>query len=372
MSPFDRRTFLGAAAATACAAALPARASASVWATGASAPAYADFDRLFGNYMLANNVRAGQFAIGRGGKVLFAHAYTNADASYMRTRTDSIMRVASVSKAFTSAGITELLKTKKFTLDTKAFPYLGVRETLLKTQVPDPRIEQITIGQLVAHTSGLPGSGQGDPEFAYRDIERAVGAAGPLTQEQFTRYLYGVHLNSDPGAKDVYSNVGYYLLGRIIEKASGKKYLEYLNAAVLGPLGIDDVYISATDIAKRLPNEVHYDDDHETGLSVLQPQTEERLPLPYGGATYWETFDACSAIATTAASIVTLMGTYATWGIGPRHGGDARVGAMPGNECVMYSRPDGIDYAYTFNQRFDDGFDTDFRKSIDTRIAQGI
>lgn len=371
MSPFERRAFLAGAAATACAAALPLRAGATVWATGESAPGYADFDRLFGNYMLANDVRAGQFALGRAGKVLFAHAYTNADASYMRTRTDSIMRVASVSKAFTSAGITKLLAAKKFALDTKAFPYLGIRETLLPTQVPDERIDQITIGQLVAHTSGLPGSGPGDPEFAYRDIERAIGAQGPLTQEQFTRYLYGVRLHSDPGKTDRYSNVGYYLLGRVIERASGQKYLAYLNASVLAPLGIDDVYVSATDIAKRLPNEVHYDDD-ETGLSVLKPQTDERLPLPYGGATYWETFDACSALATSASSIVRLMGSYATWGIGARHGGDARVGSMPGNECVMCSRPDGIDYAYTFNRRFDDGFDTGFRKSIDARIAQGI
>lgn len=371
MSSLDRRSFLTGAAAAACVSAIPLRSNATVWATGASAPAYADFDRLFGNYMLANDVRAGQFAIGRGGTVLFAHAYTNADASYMRTRTDSIMRVASVSKAFTSAGITELLKAKKLTLDTKVFAFLGVRETLLPAQIPDARIERITVGQLIAHTSGLPGSGEGDPEFEYRAIERSVGAIGPLTQDQFTRYLRGVQLNTDPGKVYAYSNVGYYLLGRVIEKASGKAYLDYLNAAVLEPLGIDDVYISATDVKKRLANEVSYDDD-ETGLSVLAPQSDIRLPLPYGGATYWETFDACSAIATTASSIVTLMGTYATWGVGPRHGGDARVGSMPGNECVMYSRPDGIDYAYTFNRRFDDGFDTDFRKSIDARIAQGI
>jgi CubicO group peptidase (beta-lactamase class C family) len=370
-----RDGFLLAAAAAVAGGALlrPARACADdIVVSGAPAPQYADFDNMIAQFMVDNRIRAGQFAFGKNGTVLFSHAYTTAPPPFPRTHTSSIFRVASVSKAFTSAALYTLLQKKKFTLQTKLFPYIGVQQTLLPKQKPDPHINDITIGQAVEHKSGLSPAGDGDLEFQYRAIENAIDAAGPLTQLQFTQYVYGSPLNSRPGDTYAYSNVGYYLLGRVIEKASGMPYMQYLQQAVLDPLGINDVVLSATDASKRRDNEVIYDADGD-GLSVLEPRTNKRLPLAYGGATYWETFDSCSDLATSASSLVKLLGSYAAWGVGPRAPKSARAGAMPGTESVIRNREDGIDFAFIFNKRPDgDPFDTNFRRKIEERLDKGV
>ncbi len=371
----SRKTFVASTASLAAATLLPVRrvGAAQVVVSGELDPKYADFDNLVVQNMVNNNIKAGQFAFGRGGSVLFAHGYTNSvDPSYMRTLSTSIFRVASLSKAFTSACLTTLLAKNAFTLETPLFDYISVDQPLLPSQHPDARLPKVTIGQTVAHTAGLAPSGDNDPEFQYRQIENDIDASGPLTQEQFTRYVYGVPLQSDPGKVYAYSNIGYYLLGRVIEKASKRPYYEYLKSAVLDPLGIDDTVLSATAISGRRPNEVAYDDD-DTGLSVLDPRSKTMLPLPYGGATYWETFDACSDLATSAPSLIALIGHYAAWGTGGRAPGSARAGAMPGTEAVIYNRRDGIDYAFSFNRRPDDDpFNTYFRKSLDARFDRGI
>jgi CubicO group peptidase (beta-lactamase class C family) len=335
--------------------------------SGAIDPKYSHFDDVIVQFMVDKGIRAGQFAFGKGGNVMFTHAYA-AQSLPMRVHTTSILRVASVSKAFTAAAIWTLLKKKAFTLDTKLFPYLGIKETLLPSQKPDPRINDITIAQACDHTAGLPPADRDDPEFQYRNIENSINASGPLTQAQFTRYIYGHPLASAPGATEAYSNIGYYMLGRVIEKASGMPYMDYLQKAVLDPLGISDVVLSATDASKRRENEVVYDADGD-GLTVLDPRSQQRLPLPYGGATYWETFDACSDLTTSAASLVTFLGSYAAWGVGPRAPKSARAGAMPGTEAVVRNRDDGLDFAFIFNKRPDgDPFDTDFRRKIESLL----
>jgi CubicO group peptidase (beta-lactamase class C family) len=344
----------------------------SVVVRGEPYPKYADFDNLAVRYMVDKQIRAGQLAFGRGGSVLFSHAYTAAPPPFMRTSTTSIFRVASISKMFTAAGITELLAAKRFTLDTPLFPYIGVRTTLVASQRPDPRIDAITIGQAVAHTAGLAPSGDGDPEFKYRAIENAVGARGPLTQAQFARYVYGLPLRSNPGESYAYSNIGYFLLGRVVEKASGMQYLPYLQTAILEPLGIGDAVLSATAIEGRRANEAFYDADG-VGLSVLDPRSQEKLPVAYGGATYWETFDACSDVASSAASLVVLASKYAAWGIGSRAPGSARAGAMPGTQSVVRNRKDGVDYAFVFDKRAeDDPFNSQFRAAIEKRMDRGV
>jgi len=367
-----RKTLLAAAAAFGAAGlAAPRRAVAEdVVVSGDEVPRYAEFDNVIVQFMVDSGISAGQLAFGRAGTVLFSHAYGAASLP-MRVHTSSIFRVASVSKAFTAAALSTLLHKGGFTMETPLFPYLGIRSALLPSQRPDSRIDRVTIGQAAAHTAGLGPSGDGDPEFAYRKVENAIDAAGPLTQLQFTQYVYGLGLASDPGRTYAYSNVGYFLLGRVIEKASGMPYMDYVRA-VLAPLGITDVVLSATDIAGRRPNEVPYESDGD-GLSVLEPRTQRRLPLPYGGATYWETFDACSDLATSASSLVRFLGTYAAWGVGARAPGSARAGAMPGTESVVRNRKDGIDYAFVFNKRPDaDPFDTPFRRKLEALLDRGV
>jgi len=299
------------------------------------------------------NIRAGQLAVAKGGKVLFSHAYTNAgDLSYGETEPTSIMRVASNSKALVCAAITKLYSSGTLRPTTLVYPYLGVTRPLLTTQSPDPRSNRITVQELVDHTAGLdPDSGPA-PEFHMWAIETAAGLSGPLSDAQLTAYLYGEPLNSTPGTTYAYSNDGYYLLARVIERAAEMPYIDWVNANVLAPIGIADAVVSATAFSGRRSNEVEYDDP-EFGPSVLTPQVGNDLPYTYGGITVYEDLDGPVSIAISAQSLAMFAGSYNVYGLGPRHAGATRLGSFYGTTSWMESLGDGFDYAFIFNKRVD-------------------
>lgn len=304
-------------------------------------------------FMEQNGISAGQLAVARSGKILFSHAYTNsALPMYPITETSSIMRVASNSKALVTAAITKLYAAGMLTPDTAVYHYLGVSHALLPSQSPDPQSDTITVKNLIDHKGGLPDDHGDAPEFNMQSIEVAAGLSGPLTKEQFTSYLYGVPLTSKPGTARVYSNDGYYLLARVIEKAVGQSYFDWVNTNVLAPIGVKDAVVAATALSGRRSNEVFYDDPG-TGRSVLTPQLDVRLPWTYGGFTYMEDLDGAAAIVTSAESLAKLAGSYNVNGLYGRTAHGWRDGSFPGTRSLMESLPDGIDFAFIFNKRVD-------------------
>ena len=66
------------------------------------------------------------------------------------------------------------------------------------------------------------------------------------TRAQLVSYIYGEPLAARPGAVDSYSNSAFTVLTSIVEKASGRRFIDYLRNDVLAPLGIDDVHVGAT------------------------------------------------------------------------------------------------------------------------------
>jgi N-acyl-D-amino-acid deacylase len=90
-------------------------------------------------------------------------------------------------------------------------------------------------------------------------------------------------LDFDPGARHAYSNFGYCLLGRVIERATGASYGEAVALRVLRPLGIppEAMRLGKTLPSGRAPREVAYHDAGRTGPSVFPP-VGEPVPTPYG------------------------------------------------------------------------------------------
>ncbi|MBC5820529.1 MAG: beta-lactamase family protein [Candidatus Eremiobacteraeota bacterium] len=333
---------------------MPSTDSSGFTITGSAASArYSALDQPMKSFMQQYGIRAGQLAVGTGGTVLFSHAYTNsADPSYMITLPTSIMRVSSISKAPVTAAITKLYASNTISPSTLVYPYLGVTKPLLPTQTPDPNANAITVQELVDHTAGLHDSSASAPEFNMYGIERAAGLNGPLTKDQFTAYLYGTPLSSVPGTQEVYSNDGYYLLARVIEKATGQNYINWIDANVLAPIGITDAVITATAASGRRPNEVLCDDPG-TGPSVLTPQRATIVPDCYGGITYYEILDGPTSLSISAQSLVKYAGTYNTYGLGARQPGYAREGSFVGSISWMEALPDGNNFVFTFNRRVD-------------------
>lgn len=136
---------------------------------------------------------------------------------------DTRFRIGSITKQFTSMVILQLVAEGKIRLDEKVTAYL-----------PDYRKEtgdRITITHLLNHTSGIP-SYTGLPGFF------ANRSRDPYQVAAFVKEFASGDLEFEPGSKFAYNNSGYFLLGAIIEKITGKPYAQVLQERIFEPLGM--------------------------------------------------------------------------------------------------------------------------------------
>ena len=176
-------------------------------------------------------VPGAQFAAAVGGKIVDTKSFGDADVAAKKPVTNtSVFLLASGSKPFTAMAIFTLIDSGKISVTTKAFTYLGLHG-------PDSRLPNITIAELLNHSSGLNDNihvTTSDP----LDIAKAAAAK---------------ELDFTPGQKQVYSNTGFNVLGAIIEKASGEKYQTYTQQHVFTPAGVT---AAAANLAAPIPNAV--------------------------------------------------------------------------------------------------------------------
>lgn len=160
---------------------------------------------------------SGTVIVAKDGEVILQKGYGHANRETGQSVTpDTVFTIGSISKQFTGAGIVKLEMQGK----------LRVTDTLDKylDGVPDDK-KGITLHHLLTHTSGLP-------DALGRDYDTSA------TREAFRRLAMSAKLQSKPGSKHRYSNVGYSLLGMIIERASGMGYEEYLREHLFKPCGM--------------------------------------------------------------------------------------------------------------------------------------
>src|SRR5262249_37347090 len=114
--------------------------------------------------------------------------------------------------------------------------------------------------------------------------------------------MLGHPLDADPGSRYAYSNFGYCVLGRVIEKISGQSYEAFVREKILAPLGITRMRIGATLDGHQAPGEVrYYTPNNATGTSVF-PGGEE-VSGPYG-AFFLEAMDAHGGWIASAIDLV--------------------------------------------------------------------
>jgi CubicO group peptidase (beta-lactamase class C family) len=310
-------------------------------------------DRLVSAFMVANDVPNAQLAVSRAGKTTLSHAYTLRAIAKSATTRSTIIRLASLSKAWTSAALYNLLSSKKLEPQWKAFRYLGITKPLPLGAHVDRRVYDITIEDLIQHESGWDDTvSHWDPTFRMRQIALALGLKHPIDQDQEVRYQLHEPLQEKPGTLYAYCNFCYTVLGMIVAKASGMSYQSYLST-VLGPmLGVNNVLISPT-LGARLPNEVakYYNPFH--GRSAFYITSTRRYPWPYSGDSMLdEVVAGAGGLATNADSMLALMKHYIIWGVGtPPPSGDQamREGEMPGANTFAAQLSNGVNYAFLVN-----------------------
>src|SRR4030095_7459221 len=111
--------------------------------------------------------------------------------------------------------------------------------TAAHAQPRDPRLASVTIAQLLTHRAGFP-TGDDDDPASGRNLDNylKVHSARKPPAPALLAAVLGSELVRDPGAQYAYGNAGYFVLGAIIEEASGRLYPDYCGDAVLRPLGV--------------------------------------------------------------------------------------------------------------------------------------
>ncbi len=196
---------------------------------GASDPAVSEAEILakVEEYMAVRTSRdhfSGTILIARAGRPIVRKAFGKANLELdVPSSIETKYRLGSVTKQFTAACILILQERGKLKLSDPIHKYLS---SAPKTW------DAITIEHLLTHTSGIHNYTDA-PDFPRR-------MTIPQTLDELVKSFMVPPLDFKPGAKFRYSNSGYIVLGKIIEKASGQSYEAFLKSAILDPLGMRD------------------------------------------------------------------------------------------------------------------------------------
>jgi D-alanyl-D-alanine carboxypeptidase len=205
---------------------------------GGCASAWADesaADQRVERYMAAYDVPGLSLCYGRGKQILFVRGYGLADRHGREPITpQSLFRIASLSKPFTSAAIFQLVESGKLRTDDRVFGSAGILKSFALRGHTD-WLQAITVRDLLTHTSGGWSNKEHDPMFHEKERSPA-----DLLQRTLDTYP----LEYAPSTHYAYSNFGYFVLGRVIEQVSGMAYGDYVRRQVLTPLGITDMQLA--------------------------------------------------------------------------------------------------------------------------------
>jgi len=215
-------------------------------------------DRVIEEDIEAGDIPGAVALVARDGKIVYHRAFGNADmASGEVMRTDSIFRIASMTKAVTSVGVMILYEQGRFQLTDPVSKYLPefANMRVISKMADDgtiaetvPAVQPIRIIDLLSHTSGISYLFiSSDVQKSYKDAglidgltardlvlkdQMALLARQPLLFEPGTKWMYG--LNTD-------------LLGYLIEVVSGQSLDEFFAENILGPLAMEDTYFYLPD-----------------------------------------------------------------------------------------------------------------------------
>ncbi|MCG8413869.1 MAG: beta-lactamase family protein [Pseudomonadales bacterium] len=190
----------------------------------------AQADTIINEFMARYQVPGLSMAWAKDGELLMARAYGSSSIeNNIPLSTDHLFRVASVSKPITSVLIMRLVEERKLNLDDTVFGSGGLLED--EYQVSDDNVERITIRHLLEHGAGPEWTNDGnDPMF-----QNPV-----MTHQELIQWvLDNRSLKRAPGTTYYYSNFGYSVLGRVIEKVTGMDYQSYFQE-VVAPLDLGD------------------------------------------------------------------------------------------------------------------------------------
>ncbi len=228
-------------------------------------------------------IEGASLAVTKDERLVYAKGFGTANSETgEEVKPGHLFRIASVSKLITAVAIMKLYEEGNLGLDDPVFGQQGILNDTIFMSYQDPRVEQITVRHLLNHTAGWSRYA-GDPLFNPLYIARKMGVPAPASFDHILQYTLNRTLNFDPGSRYSYSNLGYAILGKIIEKESGMPYQDYVVMNLLKPLGIHDMHIGKSYYHEKYPNEVRYHSSAGELTIRAMDGSGEMVPIYYGG-----------------------------------------------------------------------------------------
>lgn len=225
---------------------------AAIWESqnGYNASEMQAIDQTVDKFMKDYDVPGLSFAIAKDGRLVLTKTYGYADTSTgEKVATRHRFRIASLSKPITSIAIMKLVEEGQLNLSAQVFGTGGILGTEYGTTPYKTNIEKITVEHLLTHLSGGWPKGVNDPMFSNPSMNQAQLIGWVLDNRP---------LDTVPGTNFDYSNFGYCLLGRVIEKVTGQTYENYVKNNILSQCGVTDMQIGDDTEAQKKANEVTY------------------------------------------------------------------------------------------------------------------
>lgn len=260
--------------------------------------------------------------VARNGKVVYHKAFGMADnESGREMKTDDIFRIASQTKAVTGTAVMILWEEGKFRLDDPISNYIpgfknpGVLKTFNEkdsSYTTEPAKSEITIRQLLTHTSGI-GYGVIDGDERFRKIYHKAGITDAFTSEKVIlseniKKLAKMPLHHNPGEAFTYSE-GLDVLGSLIEIVSGMPFDKFLRTRLFDPLGMNDTWFYLPDEkASRLVSV----QEPKEGTWKKFPKTFYDTDYPVTGAKSY--FAGGAGLSSTAKDYATFLQMYLNGG----------------------------------------------------------
>jgi len=195
--------------------------------------AAAVLDTIIRNDLKKQRIPGAAVALVHGGRVIFSRCYGYADTEKKIAITENTYFMAgSLTKSFTALAVLKLIEQGKID------PYADIRKYL-----PDFSIKNlydgeapITVNHLLTHTSGL-----------MIDYYARFNREKKYSNDDLLLQLQNEYLCFQPGSAYKYSNIGYRLLGMMIEQVTGERFEGYLEKEVFKPLGLNQSFFDYTD-----------------------------------------------------------------------------------------------------------------------------
>ena len=324
---------------------------------GMSSERLAKIDAMLKANVEQNKVPGAVALIARNGKIVFHNAYGTANEKGDKLAKNSIFRIASQTKAITSTAVMMLWEEGKFKMEdpiAKYIPEFGEAQLLDtfnendSTYTTKPAEDQITIRDLITHTSGL-GYGVIDGDERFKKIYAKAGVTdlfttADITIEASVKKLAKLPLHHNPGEKFTYSE-GLDVLGYFIEVVSGVPFDEFLRKRIFDPLGMNDTWF-------YLPNEKH------GRLVAVQQQIDgkwKNYPITFYDTDYPKKgakrfFSGGAGLSSTAKDYATFLQMYLNDGElnGTRILSRTTVRSIMGNQSGELFGGDAKDYGLAF------------------------